>query len=123
MVLDDARWSRPCPTPGPVAAAPAGDACRSPRARRSTGDEVDVAIIGGGVNGTGVARDLALRGLQVALFERNDLAFGASGNSSGMIHGGVRYLSQRTRTSPRRRAATRATSSRSRRTCSSASRS
>lgn len=55
-------------------------------------DEVDVAVIGGGVNGTGVARDLALRGATVALFERNDLAFGASGNSSGMIHGGVRYL-------------------------------
>ena len=56
-------------------------------------DEYDVAIVGGGVNGTGVARDLALRGLRVVLFERNDLAFGASGNSSGMIHGGVRYLS------------------------------
>jgi glycerol-3-phosphate dehydrogenase len=54
----------------------------------------DVAVIGGGVNGTGVARDLSLRGLRVVLFERNDLAFGASGNSSGMIHGGVRYLSQ-----------------------------
>ncbi len=53
---------------------------------------VDVVVIGGGVNGTGVARDLALRGLKVALFERNDLAFGASGNSSGMIHGGARYL-------------------------------
>src|SRR5215813_9690838 len=53
---------------------------------------VDVIVIGGGVNGTGVARDAALRGLRVALFERNDLAFGASGNSSGMIHGGPRYL-------------------------------
>ena len=52
----------------------------------------DVVVIGGGVNGTGVARDLALRGLRVVLFERNDLAFGASGNSSGMIHGGARYL-------------------------------
>jgi glycerol-3-phosphate dehydrogenase len=59
-----------------------------------TADTVDVAIIGGGINGTGVARDLAMRGLTVALFERNDLAFGASGNSSGMIHGGVRYLSR-----------------------------
>lgn len=59
----------------------------------SDADVYDVAIIGGGVNGTGVARDLALRGLKVVLFERNDLAFGASGNSSGMIHGGVRYLS------------------------------
>jgi glycerol-3-phosphate dehydrogenase len=39
-----------------------------------------------------VARDAALRGLRVALFERNDIAFGASGNSSGMIHGGPRYL-------------------------------
>src|SRR5271166_4431263 len=56
-------------------------------------DVFDVAVIGGGVNGTGVARDLSLRGLRVVLFERNDLAFGASGNSSGMIHGGVRYLS------------------------------
>lgn len=53
---------------------------------------MDVVVIGGGVNGTGVARDAAMRGLRVALFERNDLAFGASGNSSGMIHGGVRYL-------------------------------
>jgi glycerol-3-phosphate dehydrogenase len=61
---------------------------------RLAADEVDVAIIGGGINGTGVARDLAMRGLAVALFERNDLAFGASGNSSGMIHGGVRYLSK-----------------------------
>jgi glycerol-3-phosphate dehydrogenase len=52
----------------------------------------DVAVIGGGVNGTGVARDLTLRGLKVVLFERHDLAFGASGNSSGMIHGGPRYL-------------------------------
>lgn len=57
-------------------------------------DDYDVAVVGGGVNGTGVARDLSLRGLRVVLFERNDLAFGASGNSSGMIHGGVRYLSQ-----------------------------
>ncbi len=55
--------------------------------------DVDVIVIGGGVNGTGVARDAAIRGLRVALFERNDLGFGASGNSSGMIHGGPRYLS------------------------------
>jgi glycerol-3-phosphate dehydrogenase len=54
--------------------------------------DCDVIVIGGGVNGVGVARDCALRGLSVALFERNDIAFGASGNSSGMIHGGPRYL-------------------------------
>lgn len=52
----------------------------------------DVIVIGGGVNGTGVLRDCALRGLTATLFERNDIAFGASGNSSGMIHGGPRYL-------------------------------
>ncbi len=60
--------------------------------RRGADVDVDVVVIGGGVNGTGVARDASMRGLRVALFERNDLAFGASGNSSGMIHGGVRYL-------------------------------
>lgn len=53
----------------------------------------DVIVIGGGVNGTGVARDCAIRGLRVVLFEKNDLGFGASGNNSGMIHGGPRYLS------------------------------
>jgi glycerol-3-phosphate dehydrogenase len=56
-------------------------------------EDVDLIVIGGGVNGTGVARDAAIRGLKVALFERNDIGFGASGNSSGMIHGGPRYLS------------------------------
>jgi glycerol-3-phosphate dehydrogenase len=54
--------------------------------------DVDVVVIGGGVNGAGVARDCTQRGLKVAVFERNDIAFGASGNSSGMIHGGPRYL-------------------------------
>ena len=54
--------------------------------------DCDVIVIGGGVNGVGVARDASLRGLKVSLFERNDIAFGASGNSSGMIHGGPRYL-------------------------------
>src|SRR4051794_1024543 len=58
----------------------------------STRPDCDVLILGGGVNGTGLARDLALRGLSVILVERNDLAFGASGNSSGMIHGGPRYM-------------------------------
>lgn len=55
---------------------------------------MDVIVIGGGVNGTGVARDCAIRGLSVALFEKNDIGFGASGNSSGMIHGGPRYLTK-----------------------------
>lgn len=62
------------------------------RPKRRPEVDVDVVVIGGGVNGVGVARDASMRGLSVALFERNDLAFGASGNSSGMIHGGLRYL-------------------------------
>jgi glycerol-3-phosphate dehydrogenase len=72
----------------PASFRPAGTDSDPPGPR----PDVDVIVIGGGVNGTGVARDCALRGLKVALFERNDLAFGASGNSSGMIHGGPRYL-------------------------------
>ena len=52
----------------------------------------DVVVLGGGVNGAGVARDCAMRGLSVLLLERRDLAAGASGASSGMIHGGIRYM-------------------------------
>jgi glycerol-3-phosphate dehydrogenase len=52
----------------------------------------DVVVIGGGITGAGVARDAALRGLQVALFERADFASGTSSRSSRLIHGGVRYL-------------------------------
>lgn len=78
---------------GATSAAPSPNAAPSPRAGRDVGSaDVDVIVIGGGVNGTGVARDAVLRGLRVALFERNDIGFGASGNSSGMIHGGPRYL-------------------------------
>lgn len=54
--------------------------------------EHDVIILGGGVNGAGIARDCALRGMKVLLVERNDLAKGASGANTGMIHGGIRYL-------------------------------
>lgn len=52
----------------------------------------EVVVVGGGVNGAGVARDLALRGVSVALFERGDLCGATTGKSSGMIHGGMRYL-------------------------------
>jgi glycerol-3-phosphate dehydrogenase len=52
----------------------------------------DLAIIGGGINGAAVARDAALRGLSVALFEREDWGAGTTGSSTRMIHGGVRYL-------------------------------
>ena len=54
--------------------------------------DFDLAIIGGGINGTGLARDAAGRGLRVLLVEMNDLASGTSSASSKLIHGGLRYL-------------------------------
>jgi glycerol-3-phosphate dehydrogenase len=54
--------------------------------------DYDLAIIGGGINGTGLARDAAGRGLRVLLVEQNDLASGTSSASTKLIHGGLRYL-------------------------------
>lgn len=68
-------------------------------ARRTTeltaladGAALDVLVIGGGITGAGVALDAAARGLQVALVEKHDLAFGTSRWSSKLVHGGLRYL-------------------------------
>jgi glycerol-3-phosphate dehydrogenase len=52
----------------------------------------DLLVIGGGITGCGIARDAALRGLSVALVEREDFASGTSSRSSRLVHGGVRYL-------------------------------
>ena len=57
--------------------------------------DYDLAIIGGGINGAGIARDAAGRGLRVLLVEQNDLASGTSSASSKLIHGGLRYLEHR----------------------------
>src|SRR5882757_4049898 len=54
--------------------------------------DFDLAIVGGGINGTGIARDAAGRGLRVLLLEQNDLASGTSSASTKLIHGGLRYL-------------------------------
>ena len=54
--------------------------------------DYDLAIIGGGINGAGLARDAAGRGLRVLLVEQNDLASGTSSASTKLIHGGLRYL-------------------------------
>ena len=54
--------------------------------------DFDLAIIGGGINGTAIARDAAGRGLRVLLVEQNDLGAGTSSASSKLIHGGLRYL-------------------------------
>ena len=54
----------------------------------------DLLVVGGGVNGTGIARDAAGRGLTVALCEQDDLASHTSSASTGLIHGGLRYLEE-----------------------------
>ena len=57
-------------------------------------DEFDILVIGGGINGVGIALDAASRGLKVALVEMSDFAAGTSSKSSKLIHGGLRYLEQ-----------------------------
>ena len=53
---------------------------------------IDLLVIGGGINGAGIARDAAGRGLNVVLCEKDDLAQGTSSRSGKLIHGGLRYL-------------------------------
>ena len=57
-----------------------------------TGRTFDVLIVGGGVIGAGIARDAALRGLRVALFEQADFGGGTTSGSTRLVHGGLRYL-------------------------------
>jgi glycerol-3-phosphate dehydrogenase len=54
----------------------------------------DLLVIGGGINGSGIARDAAMRGLRTILVEQSDLGSGTSSRSSRLIHGGLRYLEQ-----------------------------
>ncbi len=53
---------------------------------------VDLLVIGGGINGAGIARDAAMRGLRTAIVDKGDFGGGTSSNSSRLIHGGLRYL-------------------------------
>ncbi|PCJ89531.1 MAG: glycerol-3-phosphate dehydrogenase, partial [Hyphomicrobiales bacterium] len=55
-------------------------------------ETVDLFVIGGGINGAGIARDAAGRGLSVMLCEKDDLAQGTSSRSGKLVHGGLRYL-------------------------------
>ena len=55
---------------------------------------LDVLVVGGGIVGSGIARDAALRGLRTGLVEQHDFAFGTSSRSSRLLHGGLRYLAQ-----------------------------
>ncbi|HEV7183578.1 MAG TPA: glycerol-3-phosphate dehydrogenase/oxidase [Leifsonia sp.] len=67
-------------------------AARSEVERLRERPHAQVLVVGGGINGIGTFRDLALQGVDVVLVERNDFVSGASSASSHMIHGGVRYL-------------------------------
>jgi glycerol-3-phosphate dehydrogenase len=71
----------PYPRPGEPSSAPDAQAQRC-----------DVLVVGGGINGVGIARDLAGRGWRVVLAEQDDLAAHTSSNSTKLIHGGLRYL-------------------------------
>ncbi|MFC1747994.1 glycerol-3-phosphate dehydrogenase [Pseudomonadota bacterium] len=55
----------------------------------------DLAVIGGGINGAGIARDAALSGLKVLILDKNDFAYGSSSRSTKLVHGGIRYLENR----------------------------
>lgn len=77
----------PTPVAGPLRRR--GDAFASLARER-----FDLLVVGGGINGAGIARDAAMRGLRTAMVERGDLASGTSSRSSKLIHGGLRYLEQ-----------------------------
>jgi glycerol-3-phosphate dehydrogenase len=64
----------------------------SPASHDDGADALDVLVVGGGINGAGIARDLAGRGQRVLLAEKDDLAQHTSSSSTKMIHGGIRYL-------------------------------
>ena len=64
------------------------------RAHQRSKKAFDIAIIGGGATGLGVALDAAARGFSVVLFEADDFAKGTSSRSTKLVHGGVRYLAQ-----------------------------
>lgn len=73
---------------------PFSRATRDERIEALSNEHFDVAIIGGGITGAGIARDAAMRGLKTVLFEKGDLASGTSSASSKLVHGGLRYLQQ-----------------------------
>jgi glycerol-3-phosphate dehydrogenase len=67
---------------------------RKAQIEKSQTIKFDLAIIGGGVTGAGIALDATSRGLNVCLVEKNDFASGTSNKSTKLIHGGLRYLKQ-----------------------------
>jgi len=69
--------------------SPAG---RAAALKRLAEEHFDLLVVGGGITGAGLARDAALRGLNVALVEKEDFGHGTSSRSSKLVHGGLRYL-------------------------------
>jgi glycerol-3-phosphate dehydrogenase len=67
---------------------------RSERLARFEATRFDLVVVGGGITGAAVAEEAAARGVSVALIERDDYATGASGHTSKLLHGGLRYLAQ-----------------------------
>ena len=90
------RCGRPC-TYGGAPRLTAGARCLWRR------DRVDLLVVGGGINGAGIARDAAGRGLERLLVEQDDLGCATSSASSKLIHGGLRYLEHSSSGSSRRR--------------------
>ncbi|MGA2867059.1 MAG: glycerol-3-phosphate dehydrogenase/oxidase [Verrucomicrobiota bacterium] len=67
---------------------------RAQAIRGLSGAPLDLLVVGGGIVGSGIARDAAMRGLRIGLVEQHDFAFGTSSRSSRLLHGGLRYLAQ-----------------------------
>lgn len=67
---------------------------RARRRRDFAQATLDVLVIGGGITGSGIARDASMRGLRTGLVDQHDFAYGTSSRSSRLLHGGLRYLEQ-----------------------------
>ncbi|WP_395351465.1 glycerol-3-phosphate dehydrogenase [Variovorax sp. UC122_21] len=86
---DSGHASKPQATGERTGGIPVSDLSQNPPAPAT---DCDVLIVGGGINGCGIARDLAGRGWRVVLCEKDDLAAHTSSSSTKLIHGGLRYL-------------------------------
>src|SRR5579864_4122137 len=93
-VFRASRRAGPTATAGPrhPACETCGVIARSAALDALAAERFDVAVVGGGITGAGVALDAASRGYSVALLERADYASGTSSRSSKLVHGGLRYL-------------------------------
>ena len=92
MITDDAVTTEPRTSAGESSCAVLD--ARNRDVEALTRERWDVLVVGGGITGCGVLLDAASRGLRAALIERDDIAVGTSSRSSGLIHGGLRYLEQ-----------------------------